>query len=52
MTEIINIRVRVEIEYNDPKYRKEAIEKAKENVTGIKTYGSISIRPLTAKLLK
>ena len=55
MTEIINIRVRVEIEYNehDTESRKEAIEKAKENVVGITTYGyPVSVKPLTAKVLK
>lgn len=55
MIEIVNIRVRVEIEYNehDPESRKDAIEKAKDNVTSIKTYGyPVSVKPLTAKVLK
>ena len=55
MTEVINIRVRVEIEYNehDTESRKEAIQKAKDNVTGIKTYGyPVSVKPLTAKVIK
>tara|TARA_R110000851_G_C12826856_1_gene540229 strand:- start:385 stop:552 length:168 start_codon:yes stop_codon:yes gene_type:complete len=55
MKEVIKIHVRVEIEYNenDPSSRKEAIEKARDNVTGIKTYGyPISIKPLTSKLIK
>lgn len=55
MTEVVKIQVRVEIEYNesDPTSRKEAIEQAKDNVTGIKTYGyPISVKPLTSKLVK
>jgi len=55
MTEIVKILVRVEIEYNesDPTSRKEAIEKAKDNVTGIKSYGHpISVKPLTSRLIK
>ena len=55
MTEIVKIQVRVEIEYNesDSTSRKEAIEKAKDNVIGIKTYGHpISVRPLTSRLVK
>jgi len=55
MKEIIKIQVRVEIEYDksDSASRKEAIEKAKQNVTGIKVYGyPISVKPLTCKLVK
>jgi hypothetical protein len=55
MKEIVNIRVRVEIEYNenDPESRKEVIEKTKDNVTGIRTYGyPLSVKPLTVKIIK
>jgi hypothetical protein len=55
MIEIIKLQVRVQIEYdeNNPKSRLEAIEKSKENVTGIKTYGyPVSVKPLTSKLIK
>ncbi len=54
MTEIIKLQVRIEIEYDEtnPKNRKEAIKMAKENVEGIRTYGSICVKPLTSKFIK
>lgn len=55
MKEVIKIQVRVEIQYdeNDPESKRQAIETAKENVLGIKTYGyPIIVKPLTCKILK
>ena len=53
--EIVQILVNVEIEYDKfkPETRKEAIQVAIENVSGIRTYGyPVSVNPIKAREVK
>jgi hypothetical protein len=51
MTEIIYLVVKVEINYDDKKNRKEAIKKAKYCVLSTRVFGSIGCDAKSAKLV-